>query len=88
MWNNAKKHGVIKNGDHYIALEIYLKLDWMGNRVVTSSGSRDYVGISGKELNNFMTVRTKRRNEKQKARTDINDITHQDFIKLLKKFNN
>ena len=86
VWNNAKKHRVIKNGDHYIALEIYLKLDWMGNRVVTSSGSRDYVGISGKELTNSLTLRTKIPNNKEKDRTSITDITNHGFRNLLREF--
>ena len=44
--------------------------------------------ISGKGLTNSQTLSTKIPNKKQKARTDITDITNQDFRKLFKEFNN
>ena len=46
------------------------------------------MGISGKEMNTYLTLRTKIPNNKQKARTAIIAITNQDFRKLLKELNN
>ena len=87
-WHNVRKHREIKNSEHYIALEIYFKLNFMVKGEVKSSGSRDYVGIYGKWLTTPTTIRTKSPTNKQKGRTTINDITNKDFRNLLKKFNN
>ena len=35
--HNVRKHKEIKNGEQYIALEIYLQIDWLEKREVTSS---------------------------------------------------
>ena len=59
----------------------------MDKREFTSPESRYYMVRSGKGLTVFLTLRTKRPNKKQKARTDITDITNQYFRKLLKEFN-
>ena len=42
----------------------------------------------GKGLTNFLGLRTKSTNKKQKARFAITDITNQDLRKFLKEFNN
>ena len=39
-------------------------------------------------MTTYINLRTKRSNKKQKSRFAINDITNQDFRKLLRKFNN
>ena len=78
-WRNVRKKREINNSENYIALDIYLRIDCLENREVVSSGSRDYVGISGKELTNSLTLRTKMPNKKQKERTSITEITNQDF---------
>ena len=42
---NVRKHKEINNGEKYITLEIYLEIDGLDKREVTSSGSRNYVEI-------------------------------------------
>ena len=44
--------------------------------------------IPCKGLTNSLALRTKRSNNKQKARFSITDITNKDFRKFLKNFNN
>ena len=44
--------------------------------------------IPGKGMTNFLALRTKISNKKQKAGFDITDISNQDFRKFLKRFNN
>ena len=85
---NVKKHRKIKNSELYIALDIYLKIDFMQNREFTSSGSRYYVVRSCKCLTASLTLSTKRLNKKQKEINSITDIPQYNFRKLLKKFNN
>ena len=85
---NIRKRRKIKNGEQYIALEISFKLDCLDKRGVASSESRDYMVRSGKGLTTSLTLRTKRPNKKQKARTAITDITNQYFRKLIKYFSN
>ena len=46
------------------------------------------MGITGKGLTNSLALRTKRSNNKQKARFAISRITNQDLRNFLKKFNN
>ena len=41
-----------------------------------------------KVMDTSMALRTKRSNKKQNARFDITDITNQDFLDFLKRFNN
>ena len=48
--HNNRKHREIKNGEQYITLEIYLKLDCLDKSKLTSSKSRYYMEISGKGL--------------------------------------
>ena len=60
----------------------------MYNREATSSGSRNYMGRSGKGLTTSLTLRTIIPNNKQKSRTAVNDITNQYLRNLLREFNN
>ena len=85
---NFRKHRDIKNGEHYIALDLSLKLYCLYKRKATSLEPRDNVGRLGKGMTTSLTIRTKIPNNKQKARTVFTDITNQYFRKLLKKFNN
>ena len=85
--HNVIKHKEIKNNEQYISLGIYLKLYWLDKRKLTSSGSRDYVGISVKGINTSLNLRTRRSSTKKKnTRTDITDIVTQYFVKLLDEF--
>ena len=56
---NVRKHKEINNGEQYIALDIFLQLDFLENREVTYSGSWYYVGISGMGINNFLYLMTR-----------------------------
>ena len=79
-----RRHKEIKNGEQYVALEIYLKLDCLDKREVTTSGSRDYVRRAGKCLTTALNIRTKiRPNKKQKARTYNTDVVPKYFMKLI-----
>ena len=42
--HNVRNHREINNGDQYIALDIYLELDFIDKRELHSSESRDYMG--------------------------------------------
>ena len=46
------------------------------------------MGISGKGINNYLTLRTKIPNKKQKSRIAITDINNHDFRKFIEAFNN
>ena len=67
---------------------MFSKLDFLEKSEVTSSEPNDYMGRIGKGLTNFLNLRTKRPKNKQRTWYFIIDITNQDFMKLLKKFNN
>ena len=83
---NVRKHRETKNGEKYIILDIYHKIDCINKRGVNSSDSRYYSGRPVKGLNTSLAFRTKMQNNKIKSRFDITDITNHDFSKLLKKF--
>ena len=86
--NNIRKHKENKSREKYIALDIDLNLDYTDKREANSSRPRDYVGIPGKGLTTYLTLRTKSPNKKQNTRIYITDITYQYFRKLIKKFKN
>ena len=77
---------VLNDSKHYTDLDISSKLDFLYKREATSSGSRNYMGISGKGVTTSLDLSTKTPNKKQKSRNAITDITLQYFRKLLKKF--
>ena len=85
---NIRKHKEVKEIEQYIALETSFERDCMYKREFIYSESCDYMGIAGKEMNNYLALRTKRLNKKQKARISITDITNQYFRRFLKSFNN
>ena len=59
--NDFRKHKEINNSDQYSAFEIYLGIDGLNKREVTSSGSVNYVGRSGKGLNISLALSTRMR---------------------------
>ena len=63
---NVRKHRDINNGEQYIALHISLDIDFPEKREVNFSKSRGYMGISGKGVITFLTIRTKSPNKKKK----------------------
>ena len=84
--HNVRKHREIKKCDKYTVLVIYSKMYCLENRELTSSESRDYMGIPGKGLPTSLDLRNKTPKNKQKASFAITDITNQYFRKLLKRF--
>ena len=85
---NVSKHREIKNVEKYIILDISSKIDCLDKRKVTSSESKYYMVIPGKELTASIALRTKNSNKKQKSSFNITDIINQEFRKFLNKFNN
>ena len=81
---NVRKHREHKKFEQYISLETSFEIVCMEKREFASSELRDYMGISGKEMNNYLDLRTKTLNKKQKARIAIADITNQNYRRLLK----
>ena len=61
---NVRKHRDIKDGEKYMILDIYSKIDCMNKREVTSSESKDSIGIPGKGLNRSLDLTTKSPNNK------------------------
>ena len=72
---NVRENREINNGDQYIILEIYYKIDCLDKREVTSSESKDSTQITGKGLTTSLALRTKTPNKKQKSIFTITDIT-------------
>ena len=85
---NLRKHREINCFDQCIILKISHNLDCLDKTEVTSSEPKEYMGILGKGLVTSFSVKTKRSNEKEKARFGITDITNQDFREAIKKFEN
>ena len=64
--HNVRKHREIKNGEQYIVLGIYLMLDFLDKREVSSSeSSYYYVLISGKDRTTSLSLSTKSPNLKK-----------------------
>ena len=61
---NVKKHRDIKNGEKYIILDVSSRLYFLDKREVTSSYSKDCMGIPGKGMTTYMDLRNKRQNKK------------------------
>ena len=56
---NVRKHREIKGSDKYITLNILLKFDSKKKMKITSSESKDNLGISGKGLINSLGLKSK-----------------------------
>ena len=54
---NVRKHREIKGGERYFTLDISLKFDSLENMKITSSESKDNLGISGKCLINSLGLK-------------------------------
>ena len=61
---NVKKHRDIKNGEKYIILDVSSRLYFLDKREVTSSYSKDCMGIPGKGMTTYMDLRNKSQNKK------------------------
>ena len=81
------KNRDIKNGDHYIALDIPMNFGNMENIKITSSEPKDYLEISGKGLINSMGIKTIRSSKKiKKASIAITEVSLKDLSKMIKEF--
>ena len=73
----VRKHREINNGEQYIVMEISYKIYFMYKREFTSSESKECMGIPGKGLTTYLSLRTKISNKKQKSRFSITNINNQ-----------
>ena len=71
-----RKHREIKNGEQYIILDISYNIDFLYKSEATSSNPNDYMGIPGKGMTNYLDLRTKMSNKKEKERFSITDINN------------
>ena len=84
---NVRKQKEIKNGENYMNLDIYLELNGLENREVSSSVSRNYMVRSGNGLTVSLTLRTiMSPNKKHKARTSNTEVFPQDFMRKPEDF--
>ena len=60
----VRKHRDIKGSEKYVTLDISLKFDSMDNMRITSSESKENLGILGKGLITFMDIKAKVRPKK------------------------
>ena len=73
---NVRKNRRIKNGEKYITLEIYSKIDCLDKREANYSESKYYMGRLGKGMNTSLVLSTKKSNKKQESRFAITNITY------------
>ena len=64
--HNVRKHREIKGSDKYVTLDISLKVDSMEKMRITSSESRDNLGIPGKGLITSLGLKAKVTPKKRK----------------------
>ena len=85
--HNVMKHKEIKNSGQYIALEISLEIDGLEKNEFTSSGSRNYLGRSGKGMTTYLTLGRRRRlKKKRKARNSNTEFVPQYLMNILEEF--
>ena len=83
----VRKHREIKNGDKYIILDIYHKIDCLEKREFTSSEPKYYMGQPFNGVDTYQTLRTiSRTNKKYKASTAIIKVYSQYFMRILEEF--
>ena len=84
---NVRKHREIKGSDKYITLDILLKYDSIDNMRITSSESKDNVGISGKGFSTSLGLKAKVRPKRyKKARYNIGNVSKEDLSKIIREF--
>ena len=86
---NVRKHKGIKNGKKYIILDISLKFGIMDKMKITSSESKDCLGISGKGLITSLGIKTIDMSKKdKKASCAITNVILKDLYYIIKEFEN
>ena len=84
---NVRKHGDIKGSDNYVTLDISLKFDSLDNIRITSSESKDNLGISGKGFITFLGLKAKVRPNKYKnSRYVIINVIKKYLLKIIREF--
>ena len=85
--HNARKHREIKGSDKYFTLDISLKFDNLDKMKITSSESKDNLGISGKGLITSLGIKAKARPHKyKKARYAIGNVRKKGLSKIIREF--
>ena len=84
---NIRKHREIKGSDKYVILEISLKFDSLDSMEITSSESKDILGISGNELITSLGLKAKVRSHKyKKKRYAIVNVSEKYHSKIIREF--
>ena len=85
--HNARKHIEIKGSDKYVTLDISLKFDSLEKMKITSSESKEKLGISGKELITSLGLKSKSSPHKYKrARYAIGNVSKKDLSNIIREF--
>ena len=84
---NVRKLREIKDGEKYITLYIYLDFGSLHKIKITSSETKEYLGILGKGLINSMGINAIRRPKKnKKAKYAITNVSLKDISKIINMF--
>ena len=84
---NVRKHREIKGIDKYVTLDILLKFGSLDKMRITSSDTKDNLGISGKGLINSLDIKAKERPKKyKKARYDIGNSRKKYLSNIIREF--
>ena len=84
---NVRKHRYIKGSDKYFTLEISLKFDILNKMIITSSESKDNLGISGKGLITSLCIKSKSRKKKyKKSRYATGIVSKKDLSNIIREF--
>ena len=84
---NVRKHRDIKGSENYVSLYISLKFDSMYKMIITSSGSKDNFGRSGKVLITSLGINAKvSPNKYKRASYAIRDVSKKNLSKIIREF--
>ena len=85
--HNVRKHREIKGSKKYVNLYISLKFDGMEKMRITSSETKNNLGIPGKGLITSLGLKAKTRpNKCKKERYDIRYISKKNLSKIIREF--
>ena len=83
--HNFRKQSDIKVSDKYVTLDILLKFDSLYKMKITSSESKEKLGISRKGLITSLCLKAKVRPHKcKKARYIIGNVSKKDLSKIIR----
>ena len=84
---NVRKHGKLKYGEKYITLDVSLNFDSLDKMKITSSETKECLGILGKCFIAYLDINTIRRsNKNKKARCAINNLRLKYSYNIIKEF--